>query len=208
MTVIRVLPVMLLLLWSPSAADTQSVHAFDLVVYGGTAGGVITAVSAAREGLKVALLEPRQHLGGMVSGGLGWTDYGKKEVIGGYSLEFFERVGKHYGEPAAAWHFEPHVAENVFKELAREAGVAIFLRHRLKEKTGVKKQGTRIIEIALENGARFQGKVFADATYEGDLMAQAGVSYVVGREGTAQYGESLAGVRDARRFTSFSCAGR
>ena len=83
---------------------------FDLVVYGGTAGGVMTAVSGAREGLKVALLEPGKHLGGMVSGGLGWTDYGKKEVIGGYSLEFFERVGTKYGREIE-WHLEPHVAE-------------------------------------------------------------------------------------------------
>src|SRR5262245_65297089 len=75
----------------------QAPSTFDFVVYGGTAGGVITAVTAARGGLKVALIEPRQHLGGMVSGGLGWTDYGRKEVIGGHSLEFFERVGAKYG---------------------------------------------------------------------------------------------------------------
>src|SRR5437667_8300987 len=97
---------------------TVTVHAenarrFDLVVYGGTAGGVITAVAAAREGLNVALIEPGAHLGGMVAGGLGWTDYGRKDVIGGYSLEFFERVGKQYGRPIE-WHFEPHVAEAVF----------------------------------------------------------------------------------------------
>src|SRR5438128_1112171 len=91
----------LLLLWPTASADTQSVQTFDLVVYGGTAGGVVTAIAGARGGLKVALLEPRHHLGGMVSGGLGWTDYGRKEVIGGDSLEFFERVGAHYGEPIA-----------------------------------------------------------------------------------------------------------
>src|SRR5690242_21488614 len=89
---------------------------FDVVVYGGTAGGVITAVTAAREGLSVALLEPGTHLGGMVSGGLGWTDYGKKEVIGGYSLEFFQRVGAKYGRDVE-WHFEPHVAEAVFNDV-------------------------------------------------------------------------------------------
>src|ERR1700704_1656274 len=109
----------------PLALAPQS---FDVVVYGGTAGGVITAVAAAREGLSVALLEPGTHLGGMVSGGLGWTDYGRKEVIGGYSLEFFERVGKKYGRPIE-WHFEPHVAEAVFNDLVKEAGVRVFLDH-------------------------------------------------------------------------------
>ena len=155
----------------------------------------MTAVAAAREGSRVALLEPRDHLGGMVSGGLGWTDYGKKEVIGGYSLEYFQRVGRKYGVPVQ-WHFEPHVAETVFKELASEAGVTVFYRHRLKEKVGVAKDGTRVTAITVENGARFTARVFADATYEGDLMAQAGVSYTWGRESSDQYGESLAGVRD------------
>src|ERR1051325_5328133 len=91
---------------------------FDVVVYGGTAGGVIAAVSAAREGARVALLEPGRHLGGMVSGGLGKTDHGAKECVGGYSREFFQRVGKHYGEEIT-WYFEPHVAEQVFNELAK-----------------------------------------------------------------------------------------
>jgi hypothetical protein len=184
------------------SAQTPATNQYDLVVYGGTAGGVITAVSAAREGLKVALLEPRTHLGGMVSGGLGWTDYGKKEVIGGYSLEFFERVGAKYGEPIA-WHFEPHVAEAVFKEMAEEAGVRVFYRHRLKERSGISKIGARLTQIVTENGIRFQAPMFADATYEGDLMAQAGVVYTVGREGIADYGESLAGVRDRTPFHQF-----
>src|SRR6187399_1652711 len=108
----------LLCLAIPAAGSRAAVHTFDVVVYGGTAGGVITAVAAAREGLEVALLEPRAHLGGMVSGGLGWTDYGRKEVIGGYSLEFFERVGKKYGRDIE-WHFEPHVAEVVFGEMIK-----------------------------------------------------------------------------------------
>ena len=94
----------------------------------------------------MALLEPGRHLGGMVSGGLGWTDYGKKEVIGGYSLEFFERVGKKYGAATIEWHFEPHVAEAVFDEMVKEAGVTRVPRHRLREKDGVRKTGTRVIE--------------------------------------------------------------
>ncbi|MEP6917359.1 MAG: FAD-dependent oxidoreductase, partial [Acidobacteriota bacterium] len=178
---------------------------FDVVVYGGTAGGVLTAVTAAREGLTVALVEPGRHLGGMVSGGLGWTDYGKKEVIGGYSLEFFERVGKKYGR-AIEWHFEPHVAEEVFNDLVKDAGVHVYLGHRLREKGGVRKTGARLSEILMENGETFRAKVFADATYEGDLMAQAGVSYTWGREGVTEYNESLAGVRDHTPLHQFRAA--
>lgn len=168
---------------------------FDVVVYGGTASGTITAVAAAREGLHVALLEPGRHLGGMVSGGLGWTDHGRKEVIGGISREFFERVGRHYGN-TITWYFEPHVAEEVFREMVKEAKVEAFFDHRLRAKTGVRKSGTKIIEIVTENGDSFEGKIFADCSYEGDLMAQAKVQYTWGREGIAQYNESLAGVRD------------
>lgn len=178
-----------------AAQPNAPAKTYDVVVYGGTAGGVVTAVSAARQGARVALLEPRDHLGGMVSGGLGWTDFGKKEVIGGYSLEYYERAGKKYGAPIQ-WTLEPRVAEDLFKEWVKEAGVEVFYRHRLREKNGVKKDGARITTITLENGAAFSGAIFADATYEGDLMAQAGVSYTWGREGEAEYGESLAGVRD------------
>lgn len=182
------------------AADP--VRRYDVVIYGGTPAGVIAAVAAAREGARVALLEPRTHLGGTVSGGLGVADYGRKEVVGGYSLEFFERAGSKYGLPIA-WNLEPHVAEAVFNEMAKGAGVDVFYRHRLRERTGVKKQGTRVTEIRLENGAAFTAKVFVDATYEGDLMAQAGVSYIVGREGRDQYGEPLAGVRPHSRGHPF-----
>lgn len=187
---------------APSATAQPAPQSFDVVVYGGTAGGVVTAIAAAREGATVALLEPRDHLGGMVSGGLGWTDFGKKEVIGGYALEFYERAGRKYGVPVQ-WYLEPHVAEAIFKEWVAEAGVRVFYRHRLVEKTGVSKDGTRVTEIRTENGAAFRGKVFADASYEGDLMAQAGVTYTFGREGTAQYGESLAGIRDRTPLHQF-----
>ena len=191
----RLALIFLILLVTGSGYTSAAPQSFDLLVYGGTAGGVITAVAAAREGLTVALLEPGRHLGGMVSGGLGWTDYGRKEVIGGYSLEFFERVGAKYGRPLE-WHFEPHVAEAVFNDLVKEAGVRVFLNHRLREKNGVRKSGTRVTELLAEDGTSFSAKVFADATYEGDLMAQAGVSYTWGREGIKEHNESLAGVRD------------
>jgi hypothetical protein len=189
---------------SQTSAETR----FDVVVYGGTAGGVITAVSAVREGLRVALLEPRNHLGGMVSGGLSFTDYGRKEIIGGYALEFFWRAGNHYGMRRfgqdAAWYFEPHVAEEIFREMLSDAGVTVLYRHRLREKTGVRKEGARIVEITVENGSSFSAEIFADCTYEGDLMAQAGISYTWGRESVSQYGESLAGVRERTPFHQFT----
>jgi FAD-dependent oxidoreductase family protein len=187
---------------STGARQPPPSQTFDLVVYGGTAGGVMTAVSAAREGLIVALLEPGRHLGGMVSGGLGWTDYGRKEVIGGYSLEFVQRVGAKYGRDIE-WHFEPHVAEAVFNELVKEAGVRVFLQHRLRERNGVHKTGTRLNELVTENGETFRARLFADAGYEGDLMAQSGVSYTWGREAIAEFNESLAGVRDRTPLHQF-----
>jgi hypothetical protein len=174
-------------------------NGYDLVVYGGTAGGAITAVSGARMGLKVALLEPRQHIGGMVSGGLSRTDVGRREVIGGYALEFYWRAGNAYNMAQhlqdIAWLPEPHVAESIFRDMLRQAGVTVLLNRRLREKDGVRKSGIRVEAITMENGEQYAARIFADCTYEGDLMAQAGVSFTWGRESSAQYGESLAGVR-------------
>jgi len=180
---------------------------FDVVVYGGTAGGVMAAVSAAREGLNVALLEPRTHVGGMVSGGLGWTDYGTREVIGGYALEFYYRAGLHYRMSRygheLAWMHEPHVAEDIFRQMLAEAHVTLIEQSRLPEKGGVLKDGARVKEIRTENGESYTAGVFIDSSYEGDLMAQAGVSYTWGREGIAQYNESLAGMRGLTPFHQF-----
>lgn len=178
----------------------QAPQQFDLVVYGGTAGGVATAVAGARHGLKTVLLEPGRHIGGMVSGGLSGTDVGKIEVIGGMALEFYWRAGRHYGMDrhlqTLSWMPEPGVAEKLFREMLNEAKVTLLTGHRLREKSGVTKQGKRVTEIAMENGARFRGRIFADSSYEGDLMAQSGISYTTGREGITQYNESLAGVRE------------
>lgn len=194
MVFMRTLGALLLL-----AAAAAAQRTFELVVYGGTAAGVMTAVSGARHGLKTALLEPRDHVGGMVSGGLSGTDVGRREVIGGMALEFYFRAGRHYDLARhlqeLAWMPEPKVAEAILREMLKEAGAALFERHRLRENGGVRKEGTRVMEIVMENGARFQAKVFADSSYEGDLMAQARVSYTLGRESAARYGESLAGVR-------------
>ncbi len=195
-----------LVLAIPFAAQAAS-HRFDVVVYGGTAGGVVAAVTAAREGLHTALLEPGNHLGGMVSGGLGWTDYGKKEVIGGYALEFYLRVGRHYGLPRygqpIGWLHEPHVAEDIFRQMTREAGVELFEYIRIREKGGVNKNGAAVTELFTENGDSFTAKIFIDSSYEGDLMAQSGVTYTYGRESSTQYGETLAGVRDRTPLHQF-----
>jgi hypothetical protein len=199
----RCLPLFLFAFTTVSAA-TQS---FDVVVYGGTAGGAIAAVTAAREGMKTALIEPTGHIGGMVSSGLGYTDYGKKEVIGGYAFEFYFRVGRRYQVSQygneVSWLHEPHVAEQVLREMLSGAGVQLFEHARLKEKNGVRRNGARIESIETENSGSFAAGVFIDCTYEGDLMAQAGVTWTYGRESSAQYGESLAGVRDKTPLHQF-----
>lgn len=172
---------------------------YDFVVYGGTASGVITAVSGARHGLKTVLLEPGNHVGGMVTGGLSGTDVGRSEVIGGMALEFYWRAGRHYQLDRhlqqLAWMPEPGAGEKIMRQMLADVKVTVLYKHRLLEKKGVVKQGARITEVVMENGSRFAGSVFADCSHEGDLMAQAGVSYTYGRESSAQYGESLAGVR-------------
>jgi hypothetical protein len=178
-------------------ALTALLHAkgasFDVVIYGGTAGGAIAAIAAAGERRSVALLEPGRHIGGMISGGLGRTDMDRQQhVIGGFSRRFFERVGKHYSEPVT-WIFEPHVAEHVLNGWLKEAGVTVLFGRRLES---VSKSGTRLTSLRTGNGESYQARVFIDATYEGDLMKQAGVSYAIGREAHRLYGESLAGRQD------------
>ncbi len=172
---------------------------FDVVVYGATPAGVMASVAAARQGLLVALVEPTDHLGGMSTGGLNLTDIGRSEVIGGLPLEFYWRAGRYYelvrhGQQVS-WYPEPHVALAIMKQMLETSHVSVFMHHRLVERSGVERSGERITCISVENGASFHARVFIDATYEGDLMAQAGVSYTWGREGIAQYGEPLAGVR-------------
>lgn len=178
--------------------SAATVRQFDVVVYGATASGVIAAVAAAREGMRVALVGTDQHLGGMVAGGLSSSDRGKDYVIGGMSREFFERVGKHYNEPIE-WYFEPHVAEQVFHEMLNETKVAQITNARLKEHDGVTLRSGKIASIALTNGTMLRASVFLDTSYEGDLMNEAGVKYTWGRESVSQYDESIAGVRGRQR---------
>ncbi len=171
-------------------------HCYDIVVYGGTSGGVVAAVKAARLGHSVLLIEPGQHLGGLSAGGLGATDIGNKAAIGGMSREFYTRVGAAYGQ-TEAWKFEPHVAEQIFENLIREANVPVIRGQRLNRPAGVHKENGRITRIEMESGPSYAARVFIDATYEGDLMAAAGISYTVGRESNATYNETLNGVQVA-----------
>jgi hypothetical protein len=176
-----------------TACCLQGAQPFDVVVYGATAGGAIAAIAAAQEGMRVALVEPGRHVGGMLTGGLGKTDMDRQEnVIGGLAREFFERAGKHYGEPVS-WRFEPSVAERILNDWLREAGVQVFFDQRL---AGVRKQSRRIAQLRTVAGKDFAAAVFIDSSYEGDLMKAAGVSYAVGRDSRALYGESLAGRQD------------
>ncbi|MFN3651930.1 MAG: FAD-dependent oxidoreductase [Armatimonadota bacterium] len=170
----------------------------DLCVYGGTSAGVAAAVQAARDGHTVVLVAPEANLGGLSSGGLTWTDFGNKSAIGGLSREFYRRVGQKYGAEVE-WTFEPKVAEQVFQEWIAEAKVPVRYRHFLK---GVKKDGRRLISLTTERGLTVNARIFIDATYEGDLLARAGVRYTVGRESNATYGETLNGVqvRDKHQF--------
>jgi hypothetical protein len=201
-----------------SLAILQSVPAqdsYDVVVYGGTAGGVVAAIQVRRMGKTAVLIEPGRHVGGLTSGGLGATDIGNKAAIGGISREFYRRVKKYYDEPAAwkqqqreeyrsgrqsadeetMWTFEPHVAERILGAMLMEAQVPVVFGERLDRRSGVMKQDHRIQAIRMESGREFTGRVFIDATYEGDFLAAAGVAYHVGREANSMYGETLNGVQ-------------
>jgi hypothetical protein len=163
----------------------------DICVYGGTSAGVTAAVRAARHGRSVVLVAFGRHLGGLTSSGLGATDTGRIDAIGGLSREFYRRVGTHYGKPES-FGFEPHVAEAVFDDWVAEEGIPVHREHRL---SSVDMSSGRITALRTENGTVFRASVYIDASYEGDLMAAAGVSYAVGREGNATYGETLNGVQ-------------
>jgi len=205
----------LLVVFVASAARSEQA---DIVVYGGTAGGVSAAVQAARMQRSVILIEPGRHLGGLASSGLGATDIGKEHAIGGIAREYYRRIKAHYAQPQSwtwqkatdykshrhdrnadiMWYAEPHVAEKIFDALVREAGVTVIRGERLDLQRGVLKEGTRIRQISMESGRTFTAAVFIDASYEGDVMAKAGVSYHVGREANSVYGENLNGVQTKR----------
>lgn len=210
------------LLTSCSFAQEQAPDGvvYDLVVYGATSSGVIAAVEAKQLGKSVVVVGPDQHLGGLTAGGLGWTDTGNKAVIGGLARDFYHRIWQHYDRPASwrwqaredygnqgqgtsaidgqqrtMWIFEPHVAEQVFEEMVREFDIPVHRDQWLDRAAGVQKNGARIEAIQMLDGTVYRGKMFIDATYEGDLMACAGVEYHVGREANRVYGETWNGIQ-------------
>lgn len=171
------------------------IHEVDVCVYGGTSGGVVAAVAAARLGKSVALVSLNNHVGGMTASGLGVTDIGPgndTSYVSGISREFYRRVGAAYGSTNLVIWFEPHMAENVFWQMLAEAGVTVYSNRLLAATTVV---SNRITQFTTVDGTTFRAKQFIDTTYEGDLMAAAGVTFTWGREGTNAYNESLAGIR-------------
>ncbi|WBB62208.1 FAD-dependent oxidoreductase [Streptomyces sp. WMMC500] len=177
----------------------------DLVVYGGTSAGVIAAVQMRRMGGTAVVLEPTRHIGGLTTSGLGATDTGNTSAIGGLALEFYRRVyAKYHGTPVtddspARYTFEPHVASEVFADLLAEHDVPVVLGARLRS---VDRRGGRIRLLVTDDGRAYAGRMYVDATYEGDLMFRAGVDFTTGREGNAAYDETLNGVqhRDKHQF--------
>jgi hypothetical protein len=207
---------------APSAlsAAEPAENTADVIVYGGTSAGVIAAVQAKKMGKTAIIVGPDRHLGGLSSGGLGFTDTGNKAVIGGLAREFYHRVWKHYQSPDAwkwqkredygnkgqgtpaidgahrtMWIFEPHVAEQVFEDFVKDHQIPVHRDEWLDRKSGVTKEGGAITAIRMQSGRTYRGRMFIDATYEGDLLAAAGVHFHVGREARSQYNEEWNGVQ-------------
>lgn len=203
-----------------SELKAQATHSADVIVYGGTSAAITAAIKAKELGHSVIIVSPDKHLGGLTAGGLGWTDTGNKAVIGGLSREFYHRIWQHYNEPTAwtqqtresygnkgqgnpaidgtqrtMWIFEPSAAEKVFEAWVKEKGITIIRPAWLNREEGVLVENKRIKSFQTLDGQTFAGKMFVDATYEGDLLAAAGVSFHVGRESNAQYGERWNGVQ-------------
>jgi hypothetical protein len=209
--------------WCLLSSISQAQSSYDVVVYGGTPGGFTAAIQVAKMGKSVALIEPSAHIGGIMVNGLGITDIDSQQAfqnslaVGGLALEYYRRIAKIYGrleafdeawnkriKNHALWPHEPSVGEKVIKDWLAEYKIAVFINSRLVEsKKAVTKKGTNISRIKLENGKTISGKVFIDATYEGDLLAAAGISTVIGREANAQYGETLNGIRGETTHAQF-----
>lgn len=173
----------------------QNEGVYDIVVYGDSSGAVTAAVAAKRRGHSVILVNPKGFLGGMSASGLGATDFlGKRSTFGGIASEFYDAIAMAYGKTYVR-SFEPHVGQRVFDRLIAEADVPVVFHERLNRETGVEMDENRIVSITTLSGRTYRGRMFIDATYVGDLMAAAGVTYTVGREAESRYGEDLAGVR-------------
>ena len=217
---IKIALLTLLMIVYSSVFNTVSAkhHEYDVIIYGGTSAGIAAAIQSSRMGKSVLLIEPSRRIGGLTTGGLGQTDIGNKQAIGGISREFYQNIKKYYNDPAnwkwqtrgeyrdggqtrtkegedAMWTFEPSAALKVYKEMMGAENIDLVYEERLHRENGVVKNGTQITEIRMEGGKSYRGKMFIDATYEGDLMATAGISYTIGRESNKEYGETLNGVQ-------------
>jgi hypothetical protein len=224
MIVISVKHLLLLSTFLLNALPAICHNQFDVVIYGGSAGGYAAAIQVARMGKTVALLEPTRHIGGNVVEGLGGTDidnhkeFRNSPAVGGIALEFYRRIAKAYNREEAfesmlkrgdkntgLWRMESSVAERVIKNWLLEYNIGLYYETKLSEAKGaVKKKGTRITQITTENGQVFRGKVFIDATIEGDLLAAAGVRTVVGREANSVYDETRNGIRAETDHAQFA----
>ncbi|QGJ70218.1 Secreted protein-xanthan lyase [Planctomycetales bacterium 10988] len=200
-------------------APQKKTRQYDVVIYGGTSSALTAAVQTIRMGKTAVIVSPDKHLGGLTTGGLGWTDAGKEKSIGGLSREFYHQVYEHYKHDsawrqqtfeeygkrkltkptetngAAMWVFEPHVAEMIYEGWVDEHKIPVFRDEWLDRENGVKMKGGKIVAITTLSGKTFRGKMFLDTTYEGDLMAAAGVDYHVGREANSVYDEEWNGVQ-------------
>jgi hypothetical protein len=195
---------------------------YDICVYGESASGVIAAIQGARMGKKVVLISKNKHVGGLATSGLTATDMNRNDLVGGITKEFYHRIYSYYLNPEVwknqdrasfmqstlkrtytgkneerqiQWVYESSVAEKIMLDMLAESDVEVLFDHRLDLSKPVVKEETKIIQIVLENGKNVSAKLFIDASYEGDLMAKAGVSHRIGRESNQQYGETLNGIR-------------
>jgi len=217
--------VLLLLLLTSSCENRQKSasnkqFSADVIIYGGNSSAVIAAVQVVKMGKEVILISPDKHLGGLTSSGLGWTDTGNKAVIGGLARDFYHRLYLHYqedsawrwqekneygnkgqgnvaidGENRTMWIFEPHAAELVFDQLVNEYKIPLYREAYLDRETGVSMKDGSIVSIRTLDGNIYMADQFIDASYEGDLMAAAGISYTVGRESIGTYGEDWNGIQ-------------
>lgn len=220
MKLLKTLFYSILILFAGCKTQNDSTYKADIIIYGGTSAAVIAAAEAVQSGKSVIVVSPDKHLGGLTAGGLGYTDTGNKAVIGGLSRDFYHRVWQHYndstawkwqkqseygnrgqgtvamdGENRTMWIFEPHVAEKIFEDYVAENNIKVLRDEWLNRDSGTVVTNGKIVSFATLSGKTFSGKIFIDATYEGDLMAAAGVSYHVGRESTEQYNEKWNGVQ-------------
>ncbi|MCB0670126.1 MAG: FAD-dependent oxidoreductase [Saprospiraceae bacterium] len=215
------------MLWISCGAPTAADPEYDVVIYGGTSGGVAAAIQSTRMNKSVVLIEPENRIGGLTTGGLGQTDIGNKIAIGGISREFYERIKSFYDRPEnwkwqekeayqdggqtrtganenSMWTFEPSVALAIYEDWIKNENIELIKNEKLDRKNGVKMENGKIVSITTLSGKSFSGKMFIDATYEGDLMAAAGVSYRTGREANSEFEETLNGVHTKLTDTTMS----